>query len=438
MEDIQAYIDNDQVVSVRWLANTMGSNIEKSRALMSDFKKKNDNTRASYIISGERDGSSLGFLIVMEEKVEEKKKLFNKVHSVHIYSLQRQLLEQAKLAIAIHALDQEQAENCLWNQHPNAEAFVTNMVGAVRLAGNGVTIKPPGQRAIINDKPRPASASAAAASSGSNMSGGSKNANFASKSSTTSAANFFGGSSSSGSGGAKKATPKPKAASQGKLGFGSSSSSDAPNAAAAGSEKKVVVSADDEEEEFDDGTGVKANKANLEKRNVARGMPVGEGGMHQDDVEVLNGADDEDGQTGAGGGAEGKENLAGDGKAGKGSKRKAKEASLGPVHGAMDDWREDQAIEAHNAAASDGGNKRKKKKITEKLEMDEKGYMVKRMIEEWVTDDEADAPPAPPAARPKPKQASSPIKDAPKKVKGGAKANAAAGTKSIMGFFGKK
>jgi hypothetical protein len=190
----------------------------------------------------------------------------------------------------------------------------------------------------------------------------------------------------------------------------------------------MVIGADDDEEEFDDGTGVKANKDNLKKRKVAVGMPIGEGGLHQADVEVEEGT--------AEGHAEGKENAPvdenddDDAKAGKkGTKRKSKE-SLGPVHGAMDDWKEDQA----EAMAAQGA-KKKKKKITEKLEMDEKGYMVKRMVEEWVTDDEADAP-VPVMAKPKPK----PKLDSPKKAKKttAASAKAAAGQKSIMGFFGKK
>ena len=111
-------------------------------------------------------------------------------------------------------------------------------------------------------------------------------------------------------------------------------------------------------------------------------MPVGEGGMHQAEAEEM-----------AQSHAEGKENTPAeteneedDDKSAKKVQRKGKDVA-GPVHGAMDDWKED----IMELAASQGA-KRRKKKITEKLEMDEKGYMVKRMVEEWVTDDENDPP----------------------------------------------
>ena len=96
MEDLQAYIDNDQVVSVRWLANTLGSSVEKSRDMMTEYKKKHAETPASYLISGERESNSFGFRIVLEDKLEEEKKSFKKVSSVHIYSLQRGNVEKAK------------------------------------------------------------------------------------------------------------------------------------------------------------------------------------------------------------------------------------------------------------------------------------------------------------------------------------------------------
>ena len=457
MEDLQSYIDNDQVVSVRWLANTMGSSVEKSRDLMADFKKKHAGTPASYLISGEKDGTSFGFRIVSEDKVEEEKKSFRKVSSVHIYSLQRGNVEIAKVAYAAHAVDQGQAEDCLWNQHPNSAAFVTNKVGSIRLSGKGVTIKEPGQRAIVNDKLKAVSTSSSSSSSSSssnssNSSSSSSNSSSSSsgnngskgsgsvisKSSTTSLGTFFNGTG-------KKTTAKPKAAGQSKLGFGQAAaapkakaSSDSLPAAKVSSasppavKEKMVVGADDEEEEFDDGTGVKANKDNLKKRQVAVGMPVGEGGLHQADVEVA-----EEQQAAEGGHAEGKENAPvdleqdnDDNTAKKGTKRKGKEA-LGPVHGAMDDYNEDQA----ELAAAKGG-KRRKKKITEKLEMDDKGYMVKRMVEEWVTDDEADAPAPPVMAKSNPKvKAPSPKKKTPASKAGG---KVAPGQKSLMGFFGKK
>ena len=211
---------------------------------------------------------------------------------------------------------------------------------------------------------------------------------------------------------------------------------------AASSASEKPVGPDDDEEEFDDGSGMqhKANKDKLKNRAVAHGMPIGEGGLHQDDLEGDDGATRAEGKENSATGTDdqgadsGDEDGAG---AKKGKKRKSKEV-LGPVHGAMDDFCEDSAIAA--VQAQNAGKKRTKTVMTEKLTMDDKGFMVKTMVKEEVTDDEADAvrgSPARPIAKPRPAAAktSSPTKAKPKK--GAAKA-VSAGQKTLGAFFGKK
>ena len=98
MEDLQAYIDNDQVVSVRWLANTLGSSVEKSRDLMTEYKKKHAETPASYLISGERESNSFGFRIVLEDKLEEEKEEFQEgLICAHLQPSERQCRESQSI-----------------------------------------------------------------------------------------------------------------------------------------------------------------------------------------------------------------------------------------------------------------------------------------------------------------------------------------------------
>ena len=108
----------------------------------------------------------------------------------------------------------------------------------------------------------------------------------------------------------------------------------------------------------------------------------------------------------------------------------------------MDDFFEDQQ---ERAAAAPVQGKRKRIKTVERVYQDEKGFLVTALVEEEVTDDEADLP------KPKPKPIS-PVKKAkladdeeggkakpkPKAAAAKGKAAPAAGAKLMTSFFGKR
>ena len=191
---------------------------------------------------------------------------------------------------------------------------------------------------------------------------------------------------------------------------------------------------DGEDAEWDDGTGYKADKDKLKDRKTVAGAPVGTGGMAAPD---LADSDDE---------------LFSD------KKDKATDlTTLGDnddppspfkVHGAMDDFFEDNKDKIPVKSPS---QKRKKRKMVEKTSVDDQGFMVTDYVEEWVTDDES-SPARKPATsssalrnpsntssnaetqkqKPLPKPLPKPQSSA-KKTKTGAKQ-----TNTLMGFFGKK
>ena len=197
-----------------------------------------------------------------------------------------------------------------------------------------------------------------------------------------------------------------------------------------------MVTEDGEDAEWDDGTGYKADKDKLKDRKIVAGAPVGTGGMAAPD---LADSDDE---------------LFKD-KHGKGNTtdlttQDGDEDPPSPfkVHGAMDDFFEDNKQKVPIRSPS---QKRKKRKMVEKTSVDDQGFMVTDYVEEWVTDDEPSPvrkPASAPAAsasrnsstastnsntgtqkqKPLPKPQSSS-----KKAKAGAPQS-----KSLMSFFGKK
>ncbi len=162
------------------------------------------------------------------------------------------------------------------------------------------------------------------------------------------------------------------------------------------------------DDEWDDGTTV--NKDKLRAREPAFNAPKGTGGVSESDV--MKGVADEDAAPTA----------VADSRGG------AEEDSPArfKVHGAMDDYMDDEKIK--QAASGEPLKKKMKRKMVEKMEVDANGYMVTNYVEEWVTDDDKSPVRKAPKAAPKPV-----ARAAPK-----AKKAAAPGQKTMMGFFGAK
>ena len=141
------------------------------------------------------------------------------------------------------------------------------------------------------------------------------------------------------------------------------------------------------DEEWDDGVAIDKNK--LKERAPDFNAPKGTGGMSESDV-LRDIEEDADAEAAAAAAAAEDPN-----------------ASTGfKVHGAMDDFVDDERIRAEAAGEVP---KKKKRRMVEKMVVDAKGYMVTSYEEEWVTDDEnSPAKPKAAAKRPLPKPAAKP------------------------------
>ena len=165
------------------------------------------------------------------------------------------------------------------------------------------------------------------------------------------------------------------------------------------------------DEEWDD--GVVIDKDKLKERAPDFNAPKGTGGMSESDV-LRDIEEDADADADAAAAAAAED----------------PDASTGfKVHGAMDDFVDDERIRAEAAGEVP---KKKKRRMVEKMVVDAKGYMVTSYEEEWVTDDEnSPAKPKAAAKRPAPRPAAKPA------AKKTAKA-APSGQKGMASFFGKK
>lgn len=168
------------------------------------------------------------------------------------------------------------------------------------------------------------------------------------------------------------------------------------------------------DDEWDDGIAV--DKSKLSERKGSSNAPRGSGGVSEQEMQELMAQDDED------------EAATGANATGVDSPTKA----TFQVHGAMDDFMEDERIRNQEAGLPTT-TKRKKRKMVEKMEVNADGYMVTNYVEEWVTDDESS-----PAKPVKKLMVKKPTQSAAKPQPKAVTKKAPAGQRSMMSFFGKK
>lgn len=384
MDQLRTYLESEDVVTARWLANTLSVKTPSARSLLAEFKKKHASEyKAFHLLVGQRvNNGGAVMIVVAEDQLEERKKSLQSVQSCDIYSLQRDIHSatlpgaKAGCVLQLYFADSSQEQELLRSSAEDADALLKNAAGCIKASTTGAAIKirSASERAVYSgySAPRPAasapaykpSATAKSSSGGSSSTSAPTETMKVSKSSTASAQSFFGASPAAG---AKKApAAKASKAKQGTLNASVSRlDTTGTNADAKSVQRSTTVGADDDEEDWDDGTGTsyKPNKDNLKSRKVAVGMPQGQGGLHQADVENME--EDENDKNSTTNATTG-----------------AKRHAVGS--GAIDDWRDDDA--------EDGQPKKKRTKIktVEKMLMDDRGYMITTLVEEEVTDDEDD------------------------------------------------
>ena len=379
MDQLRTYLESEDVVTSRWLANTLSVKTPTARQMLAEFKANHaGDYKAFHLLIGKRiNNGGAVMMVVAEDQMVAKKKTLESVQSCEIYSLQLDVRStvlpgaKADCVLQLYFADSAQEQELLRSGADDADALLQNAAGCIKAStrGSAIKIRSASERAVYSgySAPRPAAStpafkpSAAAKSSSSSIDKDKEETMKVSKSSTMSAKSFF-GSTPTGAGGkkagasaaAKAGAGKPKSKAQGTLnGSVSRLDTTGTNADAKSVQRSTTVGTDDDEEDWDDGTGTSyvPNKANLQSRKVAVGMPVGQGGLHQADVENM----EEEEEASSAGAANST-----------GAKRQHAVGS-----GAMDDWREDGEDE------NDSAQPRKKKtkiKTVEKMLMDDRGY----------------------------------------------------------------
>ena len=489
-DEIASYLDVENSITVRWLANTLGIDLQNARSSMDKYKKANQSVAVSYLVVGTAGNGGLSYVVATESELDSIRSTFSPVRSEELYSIHK--VPSAINRAEIQALEYEQASEMLLMSHPHSQEFISNVGGYITCTA--IDVKPVGQRILssnhssqvsaqaketiktsvsksIAEKPNlsaissaPSSTSAAAAAP----------AVLKSKSSIQ-ATNFFAAKSAP-----APAKPTPTApievaketkAALSALAVIAASEKEAPPQKRVG---KISMD-DDEDEEWD--AGYKPDPERLKER-VDTTVPAR--AVISTGSEEMDLSEDAD------------EDALGADSADPAAKKKSKGKGKVVLHGAMDDYMEDVAIAEHKRVeANPDAPKPKKRKLVEKVSYpfssffffssvlvfstifqlhthnnfdkratspyllscyqmfaDEKGYLVTEMVWEEVTDDESDAPVAvaattqPPAKRQQTsaapeKKASAPAGKAAAGKKGASEAPKTQ-QKSMMSFFGKK
>lgn len=145
VEELRGFLDNDQFVSFRWLAVFLDVKVEKSKIILENYKSSNSDVSATYCISGQLKNKQQSILVVSEKNLAKCKEMFEHINCTHIYSLQKtKLAETANVQVQLYSADVQQGIEQVALQ-PTCVLQLLNSNGGVRLDGN--EIKPVGKRA---------------------------------------------------------------------------------------------------------------------------------------------------------------------------------------------------------------------------------------------------------------------------------------------------
>lgn len=366
IEELGGFLDNDQFVSFRWLAIFLDISVEKSKKILEDYKSSNNDVTATYCLSGQLRNKHRCVTVVSEQNLSRSQEFFEILNDTHIYSLQKKkIAESSNLSAQLHAADVQQASEQIFAQK-SAVHFLLNSIGGVRLNGNEV--RPIGKRAAAPIRVIASSARDSASSAAQNgVTKAFSAANGNSKEKAIAATSVF--SSSSGKE-IIKDRPNERSKSMASSFFANSSATfDNPKAVklaksevALNTLKPKVVSStkdedpDDNDEWAEDGAeSYKLDKNKLKNRGVEKlssGPHIGQPPISialSENIEEISVAT---------------------------ATHDTKKAPV-HVHGAMDDYMEDVAIEQYKAdqaagisESSEGAGivgKRKKRKLVEKV-----------------------------------------------------------------------
>lgn len=377
-EELRGFVDNDQFVSYRWLAFCLNIHVEKSKSILEKFKNSNNDISATYCVSGQLKNKQQSISVVSENNLARCKNLFEVINCTHIYSIQKnKFAESTNVPLQLNAADVLQA-NELIAQQPHNIPLLLNCLGGIKLGGSDVQAIGKRVAAIVRTIPTSETDSNAANAergmskvfstatdsskekNGASSSSGKDGSKDKSKEKSKSMASaFFANSTSS-----TPATEKPKPVK--KTPINATKPVPAAKAAVTVTEEKVEIKRDegegtgadeDEDDEWTEegGESYKPDKKKLKNRKsvtisqkASDGEAASSSQLSLTESEEQNENDEEKVET--------------------------KKAQL-HIHGAMDDYMEDVAIEKFKAGQSGESNdaeqvkngKRTKRKLVEKV-----------------------------------------------------------------------
>lgn len=367
-DEIASYLDVENSITARWLANTLRIGLENARSSLENYKKANPNIAVSYLVVGASSSGGLSYIVTTESELDSVRINLSPVRSEELYSIHK--VRSAINRAEIQALEYEQASEMLLMSHPNSHEFLSNVGGYI--VCSAIDVKPVGQRILSANHSSQISSQAketikasvsksitekstvqtpSASVSATSTTAAAAPAVLKSKSSIQ-ATNFF----------AAKAAPAPaKAATAVEPEIVNETKPVAPTqvageiAAKEAPPKRVgkVAIDDDEDEEWD--SGYKPDPQRLKERvdtTVPARAVISTGSeemdlsddVEEDALDVMDPA------------------------AAAAAKKKSKGKGKMVLHGAMDDYMEDVAIAEHNRAeANPDAAKPKKRKLVEKV-----------------------------------------------------------------------
>lgn len=139
---IENYLDNDVIITGRWLATTFHISLNESKALMNQYKNLHKDITATYIVIGLVD-SIKSVVVVNESQYSETLKKFKKVFETQLFSIQR--LESSSLGSQLYAADLNQTTEILRSFNDSkSEYFLKNQYASIQL--DGLKVNPPGEK----------------------------------------------------------------------------------------------------------------------------------------------------------------------------------------------------------------------------------------------------------------------------------------------------
>lgn len=358
-DEISAFLDAENSVTTRWLANTLRIDMTQARVALSKYKEDQPHVGVSYVVAGVGETSGLTYIIAEELDLDSVRGQFSSTRSEEIYAVHK--IRSISNKAEMQALECDQASDLLYMTHPNSAEFYKNSIGHVVCPS--MDVKPIGQRILsskitvsseqpsqvkeviktsVNKVLTPAAAPVAVAKSKSSIQ----------------ATSFFGAATARPSKPTAETAPAVKEKSveaspdavKSEVKVQVKAEEEAPEAAPV---KRVGrIACDDEDDEFD--SEYKPDAARLKERvdaiAASSKTSVSMGAVEDSaDVDVDMSEETEGGDA-------------------KAARKKGKQVVK---HGAMDDYMEDIAIAAHNKAEATPADapKPKKRKLVEKVRL---------------------------------------------------------------------